>query len=64
MEKIQSSSIEARGISNWARASARFTVRGERTLEMTGLLLFRRLKRRERRAPPSAQSSCHLHETQ
>jgi len=63
MENIQSTSIEAGGMSNGARALV-FTVRSERTLEMPGLLLFRALKRRERRAPPSAQSGCRLHETQ
>ena len=43
-------------MSNGARALARFTVRSERTLEMPGLLSLRPLKRRERRAPYSAQS--------
>src|SRR2546428_5074681 len=43
-------------MSNGARALARFTVPSERTLETPGLLPFRTLKRRERRAPHSAQS--------
>src|SRR2546427_742365 len=42
-------------MSNGARALARFTVRSERTVGMPGLLSFRTLKRRERRAPHSAQ---------
>src|SRR5205807_9668826 len=41
-----------------ARRSRRFTVRRLRKLEMAGLLSFRALKRRERRAPHSARS-CH-----
>src|SRR2546427_9889146 len=43
-------------MSNGARASARFTVGRERTLEMPGLFSLRTQKRRERRAPHSAQS--------
>src|SRR5258706_7150248 len=42
-------------MSNGARASARFIARINRALESTGLLSFRTLKRRERRAPQAAQ---------
>ncbi|HEX7471308.1 MAG TPA: hypothetical protein VF437_11360 [Verrucomicrobiae bacterium] len=37
------------------RASARFTVRNDGTLEIPGSLSFRTLKRRERRAPELAR---------
>src|SRR2546429_3679511 len=43
-------------MSNGARVLARFTVRRSREMEIPGLFSFRVLKRRERRAPNSAQS--------
>src|SRR5438309_9486770 len=56
--KGQGANGGGRRTENGARRLRRFTVRRLRKLEMTGLLSFRALKRRERRAPHSARS-CH-----
>jgi hypothetical protein len=43
-----------------ARASARFTVRNDKTLEIPEPLAFRKLKRRERRASGRFRFSCKI----